>query len=57
MMVTADDVILTNITDNEQGSVTFNMYVQSNNGAGVIDGSSLLNAVEVHKIITHTILY
>ena len=46
-MVTADDVILTGITNNNQGQVTFNMHIETNGGAGILMGSNLENAVEV----------
>ena len=45
--VDADDIILTDITDNEQGQLTFTMHIQVNNGTGVLSASTLQESIEV----------
>ncbi len=50
--VTADDIILTDIRDNEQGMVMFIMYVQLE--AGLLMATDLQQAIEVgtfHSVI------
>ena len=42
-----DDIILTDITDNEQGQLTFTMHIQVNNGTGVLSASTLQESIEV----------
>ncbi len=50
--VTADDIILTDIRDNEQGMVMFTMHVQLE--AGLLMATDLQQAIEVgtfHSVI------
>ena len=47
MLLTSVNVIVTGITDIENNSVTFNMYIIGNDGKGVLSGIALSNAIEV----------
>ena len=47
-MVVADDVMLSNIRDDGNGGVEFEMYVRSGNN-GVLNQQALLESVEVSK--------
>ena len=44
--VSADDIILTDIANDHQGQLTFNMIVQVNNGMTVLMASDVQGAVE-----------
>lgn len=47
MEFSADDIVLSNIRDNGQGGVDFNMHVLTGNN-GVLNQQVLLDAVEVN---------
>ena len=47
-VVSPDDIILTDITDDEQRQLTFIMHIQVDNGRAVLSASTLLESVKVH---------
>ena len=62
-VVSPDDIILTDITDNEQRQLTFIMHVQVDNGRAVLSASTLQESVEVHvdvwltKSVVYNVMY
>lgn len=46
-----DDVILTDITDNEQGQLTFTMHIQVNIGTGVLSAVVVQETIEVCTLL------
>ena len=47
--VTADDVIIENVRDNNAGHLTFDMYVQSG-GSAALPASAVQEAIEVGQL-------
>ncbi len=49
-MVTSDDVIIENVRDDDDGQLTFDMYVQSGDSAA-LPASAVQGAIEVSRLM------
>lgn len=47
MEVTAEDIILRDIRDNDQNEVEFSMFVQVHDGASILSADTLLDTIMV----------
>ena len=54
-MLKPNNVILTTITDTDDQSVTFNMYISGSDGRAVLSGTALNRAIEVRMTCYSTI--
>ena len=48
MMVTANDIILRDIRNNDQNQLQFSMFVQTNNGQNLLQVDTLQRAIQVN---------